>query len=218
MFEAFIANDQYNTIKKQANAILSAVRNTSDPKVIASIKANAEAEVLAMFPHASSEQKALLREIVNIRTPEDYTRLMRALEAHVTVFPYVTKDQIAKLFPKNKKLTLPDLAAIDFRFLSYLSWLDVATNKMFIVYPLDGKLVGIEGRYTQANKKNYCFICRKFEEIGLFTAVAKKRPANSSPDYYKSLGNYMCMDGHDCNRNLTDRSALESFIRTVIEG
>jgi hypothetical protein len=217
MCETFIVNHQFNAINKQAEAVLNAVRCASDRQVVESVKANAEAEVFAMFPQATKEQAALLGEIVNVQTAEDYTRYARSLEPCLTEFPRVSKEQIVKLFPKHKKLKLPDLAAIDYRFVTYLSWLDVATNKLFMVYPLDGKLVGVEGRYSPMNKKNYCFICRKYDELALFSAITKKRPANSSPDYYKAVGNYLCINGHECNRSMTDTAALESFIRSVLD-
>ncbi|WP_391573418.1 FusB/FusC family EF-G-binding protein [Cohnella sp.] len=216
MCETFIANHQFNAIKKHAENVLNAVRAASDRKVIESVKSSAEAEVAAMFPLATGERLKLLGEIVNVQTAEDYAKFTRALEPYLTEFPRVTKEQIVKLFPKNKKLKLPDLAAIDYRYITYLSWLDVASNKLFIVYPLDGKLIGVEGRYTPMNKKNYCFICRKYDELALFSAVSKKRPPNSSPDYYKAVGNYLCASGHDCNANMTDTTALESFIRSVL--
>lgn len=217
MCETFIVNHQFNAINKQAEAVLNAVRYASDRQVVESVKANAEAEVFAMFPQATKEQAALLGEIVNVQTAEDYTRYARSLEPCLTEFPRVSKEQIVKLFPKHKKLKLPDLAAIDYRFVTYLSWLDIASNKLFIVYPLDGKLVGVEGRYSPMNKKNYCFICRKYDELALFSAITKKRPANSSPDYYKAVGNYLCTNGHECNRSMTDTVAFESFIRSVLD-
>lgn len=135
MCETYIANHQFNAIKKHAETVLNAVRTASDRKVIESVKSSAEAEVTAMFPQATSEQLSQLGEIVNVQTAEDYARFTRVLEPCLTEFPRVTKEQIVKLFPKNKKLKLPDLTSIDYRYLTYLSWLDVAANKLFLVYP-----------------------------------------------------------------------------------
>ncbi|MFC4597828.1 FusB/FusC family EF-G-binding protein [Cohnella hongkongensis] len=217
MRDAFIVNYQLNAIKKHAESVLSAVRNASDRKVVESVKAGAEAGIAGMFPHATSEQLGRLGEIVNIQTPDDYARYVRSLEPHLAEFPTIDKAQITKLFPKSKKLKLPDLAAIDYRYVTYLNWVDIATNRLFLVYPLDGKFVGIEGKYTPTNKKNYCFICRRYDELALFSAVTRKRPPNSTPDYYKAVGNYLCLNGSECNRNITDPSALESFIRSVLD-
>ncbi len=218
MCETFIANHQFNAINNHAKAVLNAVRNASDRKVVESVKSNAEAEVAGLFPLATADQLGLLGEISNIRTAEDHVRFARSLEPYLTEFPRISKDQIAKkLFPKIKKLKLPDLAAIDYRYVTYLRWLDIAANKLFVVYSLDGKPVGVEGRYTPTNKKNYCFICRRYGELAFFSATTKKRPANSSPDYYKAVGNYLCMNGDECNRHIADTTALEGFIRSTLE-
>ncbi|MNI79884.1 Fibronectin-binding protein (FBP) [compost metagenome] len=85
------------------------------------------------------------------------------------------------------------------------------------MYPLDGQIVGIEGKFTPMNKKGVCFLCNKHEELALFTAVSKSRPAHSSPDYYKAVGNYLCMDSQECNKNITDVTALERFIQDVLK-
>ncbi|KJD44076.1 hypothetical protein QD47_18925 [Paenibacillus terrae] len=39
--------------------------------------------------------------------------------------------------------------------MTYLSWVDIATNKLFIVYPFEGQFIGIEGRITMTHKKGY---------------------------------------------------------------
>lgn len=90
-------------------------------------------------------------------------------------FPAITESQLRKLFKKNKKLKLPDLEQIDFRFVTYMSWIDISSNKMFLVYEKDGQHIGIEGRFTETNKKSYCFACNRYEKLVLFSAVSKKR-------------------------------------------
>jgi hypothetical protein len=109
------------------------------------------------------------------------------------------------------------LTAIDYRYVTYLHWVDIATNKLYIVYSADGRFIGVEGKYTAVNKKSYCFLCNRYEELVFFSAVSRKRPHNASPDYYKAVGNYLCMNGHACNANLTSVSALERFIGAVTE-
>ncbi|MFK4342624.1 hypothetical protein ABH894_002788 [Paenibacillus sp. RC62] len=37
--------------------------------------------------------------------------------------------------------------------MKYLTWVDIATNKLFIVYPFEGQCIGIEGRITLTQKK-----------------------------------------------------------------
>ncbi len=212
----FIRNHQYNFIKSQANAVLHAHRTVSDPKVVESVRFGAQAKVAELFPDVADQRKSLLDSVAELKTAEDVQQYFLSLEPYLLAFPTVTEAQLRKLFPKNKKLKLPDLSLIDFRYVSYLTWDDLATNKKFIVYPRGGQLVGVEGRYNATNKKNFCFVCNRFEELTLYTAITKKRPANASPDYYNSVGNYLCKNGHDCNGNMTDIAPLERFLDSVL--
>jgi hypothetical protein len=187
-----------------------------DPKIVESVRFSAQARVEELFPDVRDSRKTLLEAIADLKTADDFQRYMQELEPHLIEFPHITEKQIQKLFPKNKKLRLPDLAQTDFRYVSYLSWTDLSTNKMFIVYHTGEQFVGVEGRYTATNKKGYCFACNRYEELVLFSAISKKRPAHALPDYYKSVGNYICLNSRDCNKNITDVSSLEAFIGSVL--
>ncbi|PYI51778.1 FusB/FusC family EF-G-binding protein [Paenibacillus flagellatus] len=215
MEHPFIRNHHYNLIRKQAGLLQHTCSTVSDPKVVESVRLGAQSKVVEAFPEATAFQRRMLENIADLRTANDAEHYLRSLEPYLAPFDRVTDNQLKKLFPKNKKLKLPDLAAIDFRYVTYLGWTDIATNKMFLVYPLDGRIIGIEGKFTPANKKSVCFLCNRHEEVALFTAIAKTKPANASPDYYKALGNYLCVSSDACNRNVTDVDALEKFVRAV---
>ncbi|RTE09416.1 FusB/FusC family EF-G-binding protein [Paenibacillus whitsoniae] len=216
MCEPFISNHQFNYMKKQAVTLEQALRTNADPKVVESVRYSAITRIAELFPDAAPQQMQKLEAIFKLQSADDISRQLKALEPDRTAFPPITAKQIQKLFPKNKKLKLPDLETIDFRHITYLSWVDIATNKLFIVYPAGGQFVGVEGKFTPTNKKSFCFVCNRYEELALFTAVTKKRPAHASPDYYKAVGNYLCMNGQECNKNITDTAALERFIDAVI--
>ncbi|TLS50056.1 elongation factor G-binding protein [Paenibacillus antri] len=216
MHVPFIRNHQYNFIKNQANAVLHALRSVNDRKVVESVRYSAQTKAAELFPDITDNRKTMLESISELKTAEDVQQYLQGLEPYLLAFPQITEAQIRKLFPKNKKLKLPDLSQIDFRFVSYLSWTDISSNKMFIVYPDGERFVGVEGRFTATNKKSFCFVCNRFEELTLFSAVSKKRPANASPDYYNSVGNYICMNGHECNKNMTDVTPLERFLHSVL--
>lgn len=216
MCEPFIRNEQYNFIRNQADAVLRALRSVGDPKILESVRFNAQAKVAELFPHIKDSRKALLESIADLKTADDFHHYLQALEPYLAEFPPITGKQLQKLFPKNKKLKLPDLSQIDFRRVSYLSWTDISTNKMFIVYHNGEQFVGVEGRFTATSKKSYCFACNRYEELALFSAISKKRPAHALPDYYKSVGNYICLNSRDCNKNMTDVSSLEKFIDSVL--
>ncbi|WP_426454210.1 FusB/FusC family EF-G-binding protein [Paenibacillus sp. S-38] len=216
MCEPFIRNYQYNYIRNQADSVLHALRSVGDPKIVGSVRYSAQTKVAELFPDVTDTRKMTLESISELKTAEDIQHYMQALEPYRIEFPPITEQQIRKLFPKNKKLKLPDLTQIDFRRISYLSWTDISTQKMFLVYHTGGQFVGVEGRYTATHKKSYCFVCSTYEELVLFTAISKKRPAHASSDYYKSVGNYVCMNGQECNKNITDVSSLETFIHSVL--
>jgi hypothetical protein len=216
MFKPFIRNHQYNVIKKQADLLQHACRTVSDPKVVEAVRYSSQSKIIEAFPAATEHQKQLLEKISTLNTAGEFQHYLHSLEPYMTEFARVTENQLKKLFPKNKKLKLPDLAAIDYRQVTYLGWIDIATNKLFLVYDLNGQLVGVEGKYTPMNKKSICFLCNRHEEVVLFSAITKSKPANASPDYYKAIGNYMCMNSESCNKNMSEVAVLEKFVQDVV--
>jgi len=215
MTQPFIRNHQFNLIKKQTRLLHHACSTVSDPKVVDSVRASVQSRIAETFSDSASLQTLTIEKLSTLKTAEDFQNYLISLEPYLEAFEPVTDKQLRKLFPKIKKLTVPDLTEIDFRYVTYLGWTDIATNKLFIVYRRNGRLVGIEGRFTPANKKSTCFICNRVEDVALFSAITKSRPANASPDYYKAIGNYMCVDSSVCNTNMTDVAALEKFVIAV---
>lgn len=214
----FIRNHKYNLIKKQAMHLHHTCNTVSDPKIVESIRNSVQTKILEAFPAATEMQKQTFDKILTLHTAIELDQFLRSLETHLeSSFEQLTEQQIRKLFPKIKKLKVPDISVIDSRYITYLGWTDIATNKMFLVYQLNGRLVGVEGRFTVGNKKSVCFLCNKHEDVALFTAVVKSKPAKVSPDYYKAIGNYMCVNSETCNKNIQDVTTLETFIRTIVE-
>ncbi len=213
MSTPFIRNHQFNVIKKQAEFLQKTLRTVADRRVLETVRFRAVESIVEAFPVLTEEQQKMLGQISTFETAYDFQRYLSALEAYVEPFPPITPKQIQKLFPKNKKLKVPDLQSIDFRFVTYLSWVDIATNKLFIVYPFEGRFVGIEGRITPINKKGYCLFCNRHQELAFFSV--KTKPANASPDNISLMGNYVCMDNQACNHSITDTGSLEKFILPV---
>ncbi|UFJ39845.1 FusB/FusC family EF-G-binding protein [Brevibacillus humidisoli] len=216
MVKPFIRNHQFNLIKKQIGLLQHACNTISDPKVVESVRYSVQTQIMESLPDAMELHDRIVEEIETLRTAGDFHQYVRSLEPYLEEFAPVTQKQLKKLFPKNKKLKVPNLTDIDYRSLTYLGWTDIATNKMFLVYHLDGQLVGVEGTYTPLNKKNACFLCNRPEEVALFSAITKSKPVNASPDYYKAIGNYMCINSDVCNKNITDVTRLEAFVRGVV--
>jgi hypothetical protein len=216
MNQPFIRNHQYNRIRREVGQLRNAIQTANDPQVIRAVREHTAAAVLEAVPYAEGELERLLGGAAELATAEDCQRYVESLEPFVLGLGPVSDDQLRKLFPKVKKLKLPDRAIADSRFLTYLGWTDIATNRMYLVYRLDGRLVGVEGTFTPASKKNTCSLCHRHEEVALFSAISKKKPASASPDYYKSYGNYLCQNSAACNGNITDVAALETLLNHLI--
>ncbi|OAB38415.1 FusB/FusC family EF-G-binding protein [Paenibacillus glacialis] len=215
MFKPFIRNHQYNLIKKQTGLLQHACNTVSDPKVVEAVRYSAQSKIMEALPDANEHQKQTLEKVSTLNTAGEFHHYLSSLEPYMTEFAHVTEKQIKKLFPKIKKLKIPELAEIDSRYVTYLGWIDIATNKLFLVYHLNGQLVGVEGKYTLANKKSFCLLCNRHEEVAFYLVNTKSKPANASPDYYKAIGNYLCVNSETCNKNITDVTALEKFIHDV---
>lgn len=209
----FIRNHQYNVIKKQAEFLQRTLRTVADRSVLETVRFSAVTKIVEAFPMLTEEQKQMLGQIASFETAYDFQRYLGALEGYLEPFPPITAKQIEKLFPKNKKLKVPDLASIDFRYVTYLSWVDIASNKLFIVYPHEGRFIGIEGRITPTNKKGYCLFCNRHQELAFFSV--KTKSANASPDNFSMYGHYVCLENQGCNHSITDTGALERFLLSV---
>lgn len=210
MSTPFIRNHQFNVIKKQSDFLLKTLRTIADRKVLETVRYRAITSALEAFPSLAEGQKRMLEEMSTIEKAEDFQRYLNALEPYLEPYPTITLKQIQKLFPKNKKLKVPDLQSIDFRYVTYLGWVDIATNKLYIVYPFEGRFIGIEGRITPTNKKGYCLFCNRHQELALFSV--KTKPVVASPDNLSFIGQYVCLDSQACNHSITDTGALEKFI------
>jgi hypothetical protein len=214
--QPFISNHQYNLIRRQAERLLQARKTVTDPKVVEAVCCSVLLAIAEEFPAATESHKQALDAVSAVTTAGELQVYLQSLQPYMAAFPQLTDKALKKLFPKVKKLRGPNLEALDRRYVTYIGWADIAMNKMFLVYDLLGQLVGIEGNLTPVGKKSVCFVCNRYEEVALVSAVTKSRPAHASPDYYKSVGNYMCVDSSVCNRNITNVAALEKFVQAVL--
>ncbi|WP_226529379.1 FusB/FusC family EF-G-binding protein [Metabacillus niabensis] len=214
MNEKFIKNEQLNFIKKQI-ALIKDISKRNVPKSVLLAEIDiANAKIIDNMTHASEEQLEML-DISSLRTDVEYEQYIQHLSDFVLPFPEITEQQIKKMFPKNKKLKLPDLSSIDRSKLTYLSWTDLGLNKKFIVYELDGKMVGIECKVTPTSKANYCSICQSIGEVTYFSTKTKAKKSNN-PDYYKSIGNLICADSNECNKKITNVEYLTTVLREAL--
>ncbi|SDK01345.1 FBP C-terminal treble-clef zinc-finger [Paenibacillus sp. OK060] len=211
MSTPFIRNHQYNLIKKQAEFVRKTVQSAADRRVLETVRYSAATNIVEAFTDLTENQQQMLEQISSLETTDDFQWYMKALEPYLELYPSITLKQIQKLFPKNKKMKMPDLPSIDFRYVTYLSWVDIATNKLFVVYPFEGQFIGIEGRITPTHKKGYCLFCNRHQELAFFTVKTK----NALPDNYSAIGQYVCMENQGCNHSITNTESLEKFILSV---
>ncbi|MFS0870375.1 FusB/FusC family EF-G-binding protein [Paenibacillus xylanilyticus] len=209
----FIQNHQFNFIQKQADFLLKTLRSVVDRKVLETVRYTVGTNAVGIFNELTPEQKELLEQLSTYDTPHDVQLYLNQLEEYLIPFPQVSAKQIQKLFPKAKKLKLPDLETVDYAHTTYLRWTDIATSRLFIVYPYDGKFLGIEGRITATNKKGYCMFCNRHQELGFFNVKTK----GHSPDNFSSIGQYVCMDSNACNHSITDITMLEKFLLSTVK-
>jgi len=211
MTEKFIKNEQLNFIKKQIALIKDSTKKNLPQDVLAAAIDLANAKILELFPNASSEQQKMV-DISILKTDKEYEQYMQNLSDCLLPFPKITEQQLKKMFPKHKKLKLPDLTNIDHSQLTYLSWNDLRSNKKFIVYELERKMVGIECEFTPTSKKNLCSFCNSFGEVTYFSTVTKAKKSKN-PDYYKAIGNLICADSSECNKKISNVDYLTAFLK-----
>ncbi|MBT2734904.1 FusB/FusC family EF-G-binding protein [Bacillus sp. ISL-7] len=211
MTEKYIKNADYNFILKQVALIKDSYKKNAAPNVIQAVKDIANLKIIELFPNATDEQKEML-DLSALKTDQEYNKYIQQLHVYLLPFPKVSEAQMKKMFPKNKKLKLPDLGKMNLHQLTYLSWVDISTNKKFIVFELEGKMVGIECKYTLLNKDNICSFCNRFGQVAYISTVTKEKKAKN-PDYYKAIGNYICFDSTECNKNITNVDYLTTFLK-----
>ncbi|MEK5057125.1 hypothetical protein BK126_17615 [Paenibacillus sp. FSL H7-0326] len=114
----FIQNHQYNEIKKQVNFLLKAMRTVADRKVLDTVRSTTVSNAIAAFDELNVEELHLLEQLSNHEAAHELQNYLDSLKAYIVPFPHVTQKQIQKLFPKVKKLKVPDLEMIDYNQLS----------------------------------------------------------------------------------------------------
>ncbi|MGG1396484.1 FusB/FusC family EF-G-binding protein [Bacillus salipaludis] len=211
MTEKFIKNEQLNFIKNQIALIKDSAKKNVAPTVLTAVIDLANAKINDLFPNATLEQQKLL-DLSELKTDAEYDQYIQQLSACLIPFPKITEQQLKKMFPKNKKLKLPDLSQIDHGQLTYLSWNDLSSNKKFIVYELDGKMAGIECKFTTSSKENICSFCNRFGQVAYISTVTKAKKSKN-PDYYKAIGNYICTHSTECNKKITNVDYLTAFLQ-----
>lgn len=190
----------------------SAFRNCMDYKMIEANQSYIQEKILNLFLYLSEEERHLL-DISKIKDSSQIDKFLNGLTDYVYGMPTITNTEISKLFKKEKKLKLPDLAVQDSPNV-YLGWIDQGSRKLFIVYNLNDKFVGMGCRLPDINAKhtNVCTLCN---HIGPRNEVAFVSPVCKPKDAYRSLGFYICLDSMKCNERIESTDKLEKILKDV---
>lgn len=211
---AFIKKQEFNYIRKCLFDLNNAFRNCVDSNIVETTKIITQDKILNFFNNLSDEEKEIL-DISKINEPLQIDSYLKDLDKYVYGMSNVTKNELTKVFKKEKKLKLPNLDIEDSK-LVYLGWIDEATNKLLIVYNVDGKLLGMACRLTLNSPKgaNVCTLCNHIgseNEVAFVSPICKPR----SEDDYKSLGFHICLNSEECNERITSTENLENLLKTV---
>ncbi|MBS4202367.1 FusB/FusC family EF-G-binding protein [Bacillus sp. FJAT-49732] len=203
----FIRCDQYNFIKFQVKHLVQSYSTIKDQDVLRAISYSSLDKVINLFPEYELYRE-IFEKIPEIKSDIQATHFLDELRPYVIPFRTVSEKTIEKLFPKAKKLKLPPME-LDLKEISYLGWYDIRSERKYLVFDYDGKLVGINGTFRNVTK-GICSVCNGHEEVGLFMANVK-----SGKETFTNRGNYICNDSQRCNQNIKTLDKLYNFIELV---
>ncbi|SFK61258.1 FBP C-terminal treble-clef zinc-finger [Halobacillus dabanensis] len=205
--EPFLEPYQYHFLKSQGLKLVNAQISSTDTNVIKAVRGIVEDSILYQFQHCAKEERQLVERMNAVKDEREVEQILT--ELHPFIIPFqATEEQIQKLFPKVKKLKVPDLDFMNTKQITYLTWWDPGTHKKFIVTVREGKQWGVYGTFQKAAQKGICSICGRHEKTGLFLVERKGKEIGT----YKKKGNYICSDGEACNQNLTRLDKLDEFL------
>ncbi|WP_175074753.1 FusB/FusC family EF-G-binding protein [Terribacillus sp. AE2B 122] len=205
--QAFIRNDQYNFIARQVSHIINAHASVNHKDTLDGVKLHAFSKVEEILPEMNEVQETLLNRLLEIEEEIEAEAFLSELRQYVIPFRRVSKKTVEKLFPKAKKLQVPDIDGMDFKRLSYIGWFDTRAHKQHLIVEYQGKLKGISGVFDNSSTQGICTLCNSLDEVGLFVTRVK-----SGKETYVNRGNYICKDSQACNEKLTDRRKIETFL------
>jgi len=213
--KAFIKKHEYNYIRKRLYNLNNVFRSCVDINITEVTKAYIYERILNIFTDLSEKEKELL-DISKINDPLHIDKYLAELNDYVYGMPNITKEQISKLFKKEKKFKLPNLNAQDSKNV-YLGWIDESIGKLFVAYNMNGKLIGMACRIKNYNSNNthMCSLCNHVggeNEVAFVSSICKT--ANTGKGLY-SIGFDLCLDSEKCNERIVAIEKLEKTLKNV---
>lgn len=209
--EAFLRSDQYNFIKSQAYILANGHASANDSGVIAALKSLAMEKVEAALGMMTDEQRQLIELLITVENREGAELFLLKLAPYIIPFQDISQQTLKKLFPKAKKLRLPDLEEMNMQETSYLSWIDKGTNRKYMITSHNNKLIGLHGTFQPIHKKGICALCNKHAEVGMFLYEKKGEVLGT----FVKRGNYICQNSTLCNQHITELDKLHDFIERL---
>jgi len=214
--KAFIKKHEYNHIQKHLNNLNNVYKSCVDTNIIEVTKAYTQEKILNIFTNLSDEEKKLL-DISILKDSSQFDKYLNELNEYVYGMPNITNGQISKLFKKQKKLKLPNPNAQDSKNV-YLGWIDESIRKLFVAYPMNGKLTGMVCKITNygSNHNLRCVLCKHVggeDEVAFVSSICKTD--NTGEGAYKSIGFDICLDSEKCNERIVTIEKLEQILKDV---
>lgn len=201
---------EYNYVKKQITNLIDIYKTVNDKQTIMTSQ---EITTIAIKPILGEE----LHEQIRIAyldvtlTNAKALKIFDTLKEHVLPYEESSDKQIEKSFKKVKKLKFPDWVNYDLKETNYLAWDDIGTQRKYINFYQQNKLVGFYGVMSPSVIKNVCSICHNIDNVAMFMSTTK----SSGDGTYTKKGNYICKDSKKCNQNMQSLDYLYQFYETI---
>ncbi|MTD29822.1 FusB/FusC family EF-G-binding protein [Planomicrobium sp. YIM 101495] len=209
--EAFIRNDQFNVIRKQALRIVASHKASTDQDVVDTIRILAFERVLDAFDYLNQKQKWLLDPLVDIESKADLERFLTHVKSYVLPFGGLAAPVLGSYFPKAKKMKTPSMQRVDARDYSYVGWNDPGAAMKYLILPNDGEWIGVSGSFRQSTRKGMCSLCQTESEVGLFLYRRRK---GQDGTFIKN-GHLICVDSDACNQNIMALGKIDALIQQL---
>ncbi len=201
---------EYNFVKQQITRLIDIYKTVNDKQTIMTSQ---ELTTIAIRPILGEELHESIRiDYLDITlTNAKAIKIFEKIKSHVIPFNQASDKQIEKSFKKVKKLKFPDWTHYDLQETNYLAWDDIGTQRKYINFYKDNKLVGFYGVMSTQVIKNVCSICHKIDNVSMFMSTTK----SSGDGTYTKKGNYICKDSLKCNQQMESLDYLHQFHDTV---
>ncbi len=201
---------EYNYVKQQITKLIDIYKTVNDKQII---KTSQEMTILNISPILGEElhEKISSYYLDPTLTNAKAVKIYDMIKDEVAPFKEASDKQIEKSFKKVKRLKLPKLTQYDLKETNYLAWDDIGTQRKYLNFYSDDKLVGFYGVMSTQVIKNVCSICHQIDNVAMFMSTTK----SSGDGTYTKKGNYICKDSVKCNQQMTTLDYLHDFYQTV---